>query len=200
MAKIQGIDCKYIFSYINGFGVDDIDCKKKIYNISCEECKYNNKNKTSKYKNKKVVVDGIEFDSKHESEYYLLLKKQKEEGKINDFELQKKYELQPGFKKYGKSYRAITYTVDFVIHHLNGSIECVDVKGMETQQGVMRRKMFDFLYPNLVLTWIQKSIKYGDENGWIEYDQLKKKRAAAKKEKATKEDAVKVKKARKVAK
>lgn len=137
----------------------------------------------SKYKNKKVVVDEIEFDSKHESEYYLLLKNEKEEGKIKDFELQKKYELQPSFKKYGKSHRAITYTVDFVIYHLSGDIECVDVKGMETQQGVMRRKMFDFLYPNLKLTWVQKSIKHGDENGWIEYDKLKKIRAAAKKEK-----------------
>lgn len=138
----------------------------------------------SKYKNKKVVVDGIEFDSKHESEYYLLLKKQKEEGKIKDFELQKKYVLQEGFKKYGKSYRPITYTVDFVIHYLNGEIECVDTKGMSTQQGDMRRKMFEYLYPNLKLSWISKSIKYGDENGWIEYDELKKKRAAAKKEKA----------------
>lgn len=141
----------------------------------------------SKYKNKKVIVDGIEFDSKHESEYYELLKRFKEEGKIKDFELQKKYELQPSFKKYGKSYRAITYTVDFVIYHLNEDIECVDVKGMETQQGVMRRKMFDFLYPHLKLTWVQKSIKHGDENGWIEYDDLKKKRAAAKKEKELKE-------------
>lgn len=138
----------------------------------------------SKYKNKKVVVDGIEFDSEHESEYYLVLKKEKEQGKIKDFELQKKYVLQEGFKKYGKSYRPITYTVDFVIHHLNGEIECVDVKGMETQQGIMRRKMFDFLYPHLKLTWVQKNLKHGDENGWIEYDELKKKRAAAKKEKA----------------
>lgn len=134
----------------------------------------------SKYKNKKVVIDGIKFDSKHEAEYYLYLKKLKEEGKIKDFGLQHKFELQPSFKKYGKAHRAITYTVDFAIYHLNGEVEYVDVKGVETQQGVMRKKMFDYLFDEK-LTWIQKSIKYGDENGWIEYDELKKKRKVAKK-------------------
>ena len=40
--------------------------------------------------------------------------------------------------------------------------------------------MFDYKYKEK-LTWIQKSIKYGDEYGWIEYEELKKKRKAAKK-------------------
>lgn len=141
----------------------------------------------SKYKNKEVFVDGIKFDSKHESEYYILLKKEKEEGKIKDFELQKKFELQPAFKKYGKSFRAITYTVDFSIYYFDGKVEHIDTKGMPTQASEMRRKMFDYLYPNLKLTWLQKSIKHGDENGWIEYDKLKKIRSLAKKEKKKKE-------------
>ena len=135
----------------------------------------------SKYKNKKVVVDGVKFDSKHEAEYYLYLKRLKEEGKIKDFGLQHKFELQPSFKKYGKTHRAITYTVDFAIYHNNGDVEYVDVKGMETQQGIMRKKMFDYLFDEK-LTWVQRSIKYGDENGWINYDDLKKKRKLAKKQ------------------
>lgn len=134
----------------------------------------------SKYKNKKVVVDGVKFDSKHEAEYYLYLKRLKEEGRIKDFGLQHKFELQPSFKKYGKTHRAITYTVDFAIYHNNGDVEYVDVKGMETQQGIMRKKMFDYLFDEK-LTWVQRSIKYGDENGWINYDDLKKKRKLAKK-------------------
>lgn len=137
----------------------------------------------SKYKNKKVVIDNIEFDSKHEAEYYKLLKRLKEEGNIKDFELQKKFELQPAFKKYGKNHRDITYTVDFSIYYLDGEVEHIDIKGMATQASEMRRKMFDYLYPNLKLIWLQKSIKHGDENGWIEYDKLKKKRSLAKKEK-----------------
>lgn len=134
----------------------------------------------SKYKNKKVVVDGVKFDSKHEAEYYIYLKRLKKEGKIKDFGLQHKFELQPSFKKYGKTHRAITYTVDFAIYHNNGDVEYVDVKGMETQQGIMRKKMFDYLFDEK-LTWVQRSIKYGDENGWINYDDLKKKRKLAKK-------------------
>lgn len=157
----------------------------------------------SKYKNKEVVIDGIKFDSKHEAEYYVLLKKQKEEGKIKDFKLQQKFELQPAFKKNGKSFRAITYTVDFSVLQNDDTWVHIDVKGMETQQGIMRKKMFDYLFDE-ELIWIQKSLKYGDENGWIEYGNLKKKRAAAKKEKAKatkeKEEVVKVKKVRKVAK
>lgn len=135
----------------------------------------------NKYKNKKVEVDGVKFDSKHEAEYYLYLKKLKKEGKIKDFGLQHKFELQPSFKKYGKTHRAITYTTDFSVVHKDGTLEHIDIKGMETQQGVMRRKMFDYKYPNEKLTWIQKSIKYGDENGWIEYEELKKKRKISKK-------------------
>ncbi|HBF3147915.1 TPA: DUF1064 domain-containing protein, partial [Clostridioides difficile] len=49
----------------------------------------------SKYNNKKIVIDGIKFDSKDESEYYLYLKEKKENGEIKDFGLQQKFELQP---------------------------------------------------------------------------------------------------------
>ena len=41
----------------------------------------------SKYGAKKTVIDGIKFDSKMEGDYYLYIKKQKEDGKIKDFSL-----------------------------------------------------------------------------------------------------------------
>ncbi len=134
----------------------------------------------SKYKNKKVEIDGIKFDSKDESQYYLYLKKQKEDGKIKDFGLQQKFELQPSFKKDGKTHRAITYTVDFAVYKWDGEVEYIDVKGMETQQGLLRKKLFDYKYPDLKLIWVAKSLKYGVDE-WIEYSELKKKRKAAKK-------------------
>lgn len=93
----------------------------------------------SKYNNKKIVIDGIKFDSKDESEYYLYLKEKKENGEIKDFGLQQKFELQPKFKKDGKSYRAITYTVDFAIYKWNGEVVYIDVKGYSTQQGELRK-------------------------------------------------------------
>lgn len=136
--------------------------------------------KKSKYGAKKIVIDSITFDSKDEGKYYEYLKKLKAQGKILNFELQPKYELQPSFKKYGKTHRAITYAPDFLIYHLDGSEELIDVKGTETQQGNMRRKMFDYKYPHLKLTWVARSLKYSP-TGWMEYDQLKKIRKENKK-------------------
>lgn len=127
----------------------------------------------NKYGNKKIEIDGHKFASKDESEYYLKLNKDLQEGKILDYELQPKFELQPAFKKNGKRYRAITYTLDFGVKQLDGSIEYVDVKGFGTQQGDMRRKMFEYKYPELTLKWVSKSIKFGVD-GWIDYDELKK--------------------------
>lgn len=134
----------------------------------------------SKYGAKKIVIDGITFDSKDEGKYYEYLKKLKSQEKILNFELQPKYELQPSFKKYGKTHRAITYAPDFLIYHLDGSEELIDVKGTETQQGNMRRKMFDYKYPDLKLTWVSRSLKYSS-TGWVKYDELKKIRRENKK-------------------
>ncbi|EPY6430842.1 DUF1064 domain-containing protein [Clostridium sporogenes] len=134
----------------------------------------------SKYGAKKIVIDGITFDSKDEGRYYLYLKELKAKDKILNFERQPKYELQPSFKKYGKTHRAITYAPDFLIYHLDGSEELIDVKGTETQQGNMRRKMFDYKYPDSKLTWISRSLQYSS-TGWIEYDELKKIRRENKK-------------------
>ncbi|QDY32692.1 DUF1064 domain-containing protein [Clostridium sporogenes] len=134
----------------------------------------------SKYGARKIVIDGITFDSKDEGRYYLYLKELKAKDKILNFEQQPKYELQPSFKKHGKTHRAITYAPDFLIYHLDGSEELIDVKGTETQQGNMRRKMFDYKYPDLKLTWVARSLKYSS-TGWIEYDELKKIRRENKK-------------------
>jgi hypothetical protein len=135
----------------------------------------------SKYGAKKITLDGITFDSKDEARYYEYLKKLKAEEKILNFELQPKYELQQSFRKYGKSHKAITYAPDFLVYHLDGSEELIDVKGTETQQGNMRRKMFDYRYPELKLTWVARNLKYGNEDGWINYDDLKKRRREKKK-------------------
>ncbi|MBY6900217.1 DUF1064 domain-containing protein [Clostridium botulinum] len=134
----------------------------------------------SKYGAKKITIDGYKFDSKDEGKYYEYLKKLKAQNKILNFELQPKYELQPSFKKYGKTHRAITYAPDFLIYHLDGTEELIDVKGMSTQQGELRKKIFDYKYPELKLTWVSRSLKYSS-TGWIEYDELKKIRRENKK-------------------
>ncbi|KGK88015.1 DUF1064 domain-containing protein [Clostridium sp. HMP27] len=135
----------------------------------------------SKYKSEKITIDGITFDSKDEARYYEYLKKKKAKGEILNFELQPKYELIAKFEKFGKKYRATTYTPDFLIYHIDGTEELIDVKGFSTQQGELRKKLFDSKYPNVKLTWVARNLKYGDEDGWIPYEALQKKRRESKK-------------------
>ncbi len=132
----------------------------------------------NKYNNKSITVDGIRFDSKEEASYYELLKEKKSQGLIVNFELQPKYLLQPLFKYNGKTIRAIHYIADFLIYHLDGTEEVIDIKGMAVPVALMKRKMMQYRYPELKLTWLSRSVKWGDTDGWIEYDELKKRRKA----------------------
>ena len=108
-------------------------------------------NRRSKYGNQKTVVDGIEFDSKKEAEYYCQLKLLKKAGEIKDIGLQPRFELQPAFEKNGVKYRPITYIADFVITNNDGTTEIVDVKGVETQVFKIKQKLFEYMYPDLSL-------------------------------------------------
>ncbi|MBO5843065.1 MAG: DUF1064 domain-containing protein [Clostridia bacterium] len=60
-----------------------------------------------KYGNKKVVVDGIQFDSKKEAQRYCELKLLQRTGKISNLQLQKSFELIPAqyetFQRFGKN-------------------------------------------------------------------------------------------------
>ena len=112
--------------------------------------------KKNKYNNKKVIVDGIKFDSKMEAKYYYLLKLLQEAGEVKAFELQPKFTLQEGFKKNGKRYQPITYTADFRVEYADGHTEIVDVKGVETQVFKIKKKMFEYHYPDLELKIVKE--------------------------------------------
>ncbi len=135
------------------------------------------KKKESKYKSKKTIVDGIKFDSKAESLYYLDLKTLKACGEISGFDLQPVYELQPRFKEKGKTVRAITYVADFAVCYPNGSVVVVDIKGMATETANIKRKMFMYKNPGIPLVWLCYVKKHG---GFIDYFKLKKLRKANK--------------------
>ncbi len=107
--------------------------------------------KPSKYKNRKTTIDNITFDSKKEAEYYIVLKSDKRAGKIKDFELQPEFVLQEGFSKNGKLHRPIKYIADFKVYHNDGSIEIIDTKGVKTKVFAIKRKLFEFEYPDLSL-------------------------------------------------
>lgn len=102
----------------------------------------------SKYHNKKIELDGHIFDSKAEARYYNHLKMLEKAGEILFFRLQPSYRLQDSFKKNGKTYRSINYIADFEVHHKDGTIEVIDVKGYKTDVFRLKEKLFNKKYPH----------------------------------------------------
>ena len=137
----------------------------------------------SKYNNKKTTIDDIVFDSKNEALYYEALKDMKAKGLIKDFELQPEFILQEGFEKDEKKYRPIKYTADFRVLTNNDSSYIVDVKGMLTTEFKIKMKLFNYKYPDIELRLLCKSLKFGDEYGFINYYELQKIRKQNKKSK-----------------
>lgn len=134
----------------------------------------------AKYGNKKVIRDGITFDSAMEAKYYEHLKKLQAQGIVTSFELQPRFVLLPKFEKNGKKYREIGYTADFTVYYADGHTEVVDIKGMVTQQFELRKKLFEYRYPHELKLLTYSKI----DGGWITHDELKKARKARKEAKA----------------
>jgi|WetSurMetagenome_2_1015567.scaffolds.fasta_scaffold01555_5 hypothetical protein len=109
----------------------------------------------NKYNAVKTEVDGILFDSKAEAARYLELKDLLSKQEILSFERQPEFELIPSFTKNGKKIRAIKYRADFIVYHNNGTVIVEDVKGMITDIFKIKRKMFDYTYPELTLVVVQ---------------------------------------------
>jgi hypothetical protein len=106
----------------------------------------------NKYKAVKTVIDGMTFDSKAEARRYTILRLLERQGLIKDLETQPKFLLLEGFKKSGKTFRGINYKADF--RYWDCTNECVvieDVKGMETDVFKIKRKLFEYKYPELTL-------------------------------------------------
>lgn len=96
--------------------------------------------KQPKFHNKKVVVDGIKFDSKRESERYQQLKLLVRAGKIQDLKLQVPFELIPTQRIDGKVVeQSCVYVADFVYTE-DGKQVVEDVKGVRTDAYIMKRK------------------------------------------------------------
>lgn len=129
--------------------------------MTVAEYKRVSRSRKSKYGNRKVELDGHVFDSVAESKYYQQLKWLEANKQINFFRCQPRYRLQDGFEKAGKKHRPIDYIADFEIHHIDGSIEVVDVKGALTDVFRLKQKLFEKKYPHNL-----KLVKY--KNGSFE--------------------------------
>lgn len=106
--------------------------------------------KESKYHAQKVEVDGKKFDSKHESRDYLKLKSMEDSGIISNLQTQVSFELQPKYTtKDGRKIRAITYRADFQ-YIRDGVMYVQDSKGFRTKEYALKRKMFEYRYPDII--------------------------------------------------
>lgn len=109
----------------------------------------------SKYHNKKVIRDGIEFDSVREADYYLNLKSRLEEGKISNLRLQVPYVIaEPVWVDVVKQlktktkivqyqvWKGLKYIADFVyIDNSTGKEVVVDVKGHRTREYLHKKRL-----------------------------------------------------------
>lgn len=101
----------------------------------------------SKYYSRKVIIDGIKFDSKKEGNRYLELKLLLKAKKIRDLELQKKFELLPKYKINNKTIRAISYIADFVYWDISKNEMIIeDTKGFKTEVYKLKKKLFEYKY------------------------------------------------------
>lgn len=100
--------------------------------------------KQSKYKNKKVIYNGIKFDSQKERNYYIKLKLLEDAGKIKDLKLQVKFELQPKFKSGNKNIQAISYIADFTYLDEENKLHIIDTKGVRTDVYKIKKKMMQY--------------------------------------------------------
>ncbi len=110
--------------------------------------------KSNKYVSKKVIADGITFDSKKEAHRYQELLLLERTGKIKNLQRQVKYTLIPAqyekvWKPRKKAYekgkcleRECSYIADFVyIDIKTGEIVVEDTKGFKTKDYIIKRKL-----------------------------------------------------------
>lgn len=118
----------------------------------------------NKYGSKKVIVDGITFDSKKEAHRFQELKLLEKAGEITELQRQVKYILIPeqreetdkvytkGEKK-GQPKKGIlleretAYIADFVYKDMrNGETIVEDTKGYKTKEYIIKRKLMMYIH------------------------------------------------------
>lgn len=116
-----------------------------------------------KYRNKKIVLDGIRFDSKKEGIRYRELSLLEKAGAITDLKRQVKFVLIPAQREFtneiytkgpkkgcfkpGKLLeREVSYYADFVYRDRSGKLVVEDTKGMRTTDYIIKRKLMLKVY------------------------------------------------------
>ncbi len=109
--------------------------------------------KGAKYNNVKQLYNGNKYDSKKEATYAKELDLRVKAKDIKEYERQFPLELRV------KGYLICKWKIDFRITHNDDSYEFVEVKGVETYDYIIKRKLFEALmtemYPGSILTIIK---------------------------------------------
>lgn len=124
-----------------------------------------------KYHASKTEYAGIRFDSSLEAQFYREeVESGLKSGYITNLVLQPSFVLIPDFVKGGKAMKGVNYIADFqFFDHRVGRLRIVDVKGMQTEEFILRRKMFDYRYADLCL----EVVTYAKYCGWVGVDRMK---------------------------
>lgn len=118
--------------------------------------------KRSKYNNKKILVNGVKFDSMKEYKRYLQLQMLERAGEITDLQRQERFVLIPiqkepdtigpkgGIRKGKTIEQQAVYTADFsYIDNSTGEKVVEDIKGgstTKTEAYVLRRKLMLYVH------------------------------------------------------
>lgn len=104
----------------------------------------------NKYHNKKVIYDGLKFDSQHEADRYCELKLMQRAGKIKNLTCQVPFSLVP--PQYGDVNgkrkmleRACSYVADFTYYDEHNILTVEDAKGMRVEPYITKRKLMLYL-------------------------------------------------------
>ena len=100
----------------------------------------------SKYHARKIVREGMAFDSAKEYNRYCELRLIEKSGAITDLQRQVRFVLLPVQRVDGKVVeRACTYIADFVYKE-RGETVVEDVKGVKTKDYIIKRKLMLYIH------------------------------------------------------
>lgn len=128
------------------------------------------KAKCGKYSAYKPIINTIRFDSMMEGNYYVELLKQVKNKEILNFDRQVSYELLPSFKLGSKKITGIKYVADFVVKKDKNTTIIIDIKGKETTDFKIKKKLFEYKYKK-TLFCIQY---YAPKDEWLTLEEIKK--------------------------
>lgn len=125
-----------------------IEKRQFFYSMSAQQYRQMvNGTSGNKYGAKKTMVGDRTYDSKKEARRAQTLKNMQDMGLISGLKEQQRFVLQEGYiNNKGKKIRPIEYVADFV-YTQDGRQVVEDCKGMKTDVYKIKKKIFEFKYP-----------------------------------------------------